>query len=91
MTHSTLTPDTTSPVAIAGAPTAAIATSAAAPTPAAGAALIESARMSVKKAPKRTTSDLSARNAGVSGKVLLVTRAVAPVATYALVNEEPRR
>ena len=55
----------------------------AAPTPAAGAALIESARMSVKKAPKRTTSDLSARNAGVSGKVLLVARAVAPVATYA--------
>jgi hypothetical protein len=50
----------------------------------------ERVRANFQRARERT-SELSARNAGVSGKVLLVTRAVAPVATYALVNEEPRR
>ncbi len=51
-------------------------------SPAAAAALIESAFMTVRKLPRRTFPDLSARNADVSGKVLLTARAVAPVAVY---------
>jgi hypothetical protein len=51
-------------------------------SPAAASALIESAFMSVRKAPKRTFPDLSAKNADVSGKVLLTAKAVAPVAVY---------
>ena len=47
-------------------------------------------RANFQRARERT-SELSARNAGVSGEVRIITRAVAPVATYALVNEEPRR
>jgi GAF domain-containing protein len=51
-------------------------------SPAAATALIESAFMSVRKAPKRTSSELSAKNADVSGKALLTAKAVAPVAVY---------
>ena len=51
-------------------------------SPAAAAALIESAFMNVRKVPKRTVPDLSAKNADVSGKVLLIAKAVAPVAVY---------
>ena len=51
-------------------------------SPAAAAALIESAFMNVRKVPKRTVPDLSAKNADVSGKVLLTAKAVAPVAVY---------
>lgn len=51
-------------------------------SPAAASALIESAFMSVRKVPKRTSPDLNARNAGVSGKVLLTAKAVAPTAVY---------
>jgi hypothetical protein len=54
----------------------------AAPSPAAAAALIESAFMSVKKVPKRSIPEIAARNAGVSGKVLLAAKAVAREATY---------
>lgn len=45
-------------------------------------ALIESAHMSVRKAPNRAFSDVSAKNGDVSGKVTLAARAVAPVAMY---------
>jgi hypothetical protein len=38
--------------------------------------------MSVKKVPTRSVPDVSAKNAGVSGKVVLAAKAVAPVATY---------
>ena len=51
-------------------------------SPAAAAALIESAFMTVRKVPKRTFPDLSAKNADVSGKVLLSAKSVAPVAVY---------
>jgi hypothetical protein len=51
-------------------------------TPANAAAVIESAFMSVKKVTKRPVPELSAKNAGVSGKVLLAAKAVAPSATY---------
>jgi hypothetical protein len=51
-------------------------------SPAAAAALIESAFMTVRKVPKRTIPDLSAKNADVSGKVLLTARAAAPRAVY---------
>ena len=51
-------------------------------SPAAAAALIESAFMSVRKVPKRTFPELSAKNTDVSGKVLLTAKAVAPVAVY---------
>jgi hypothetical protein len=51
-------------------------------SPATAAALIESAFMSVRKVRKRTLSDLSAKNADVSGKALLTAKAVAPVAVY---------
>jgi hypothetical protein len=51
-------------------------------SPATATALIESAFMSVRKVPKRTFPDVSARNTDVSGKVLLVAKAVAPVAMY---------
>ena len=54
----------------------------ASPSPAVGAAVIESAFMTVRKAPKRTFPDLSAKNADVSGKVLLTARAAAPRAVY---------
>ena len=51
-------------------------------SPASGAVMIESAFMTVRKARKRTFSDLSAKNADVSGKVLLTAKSVAPVAVY---------
>ena len=51
-------------------------------SPAAAAALIESAFMNVRKVSKRTVPDLSAKSADVSGKVLLTAKAVAPVAVY---------
>jgi hypothetical protein len=51
-------------------------------SPAAASALIESAFMSVRKAPRRTFPDVSAKNADVSGKVLLTAKAVAPTAVY---------
>jgi hypothetical protein len=51
-------------------------------SPAAAAAMIESAFMSVKKAYQRPNPELSAKNAGVSGKVALAAKAVAPVAVY---------
>ena len=54
----------------------------ASPSPAAGAAVIESAFMTVRKARKRAFPDLSAKNADVSGKVLLTARAAAPRAVY---------
>jgi hypothetical protein len=50
--------------------------------PADGVALIESAHMSVRKPPRRETPELSAKNAGVSGKVILAAKAVARVAIY---------
>jgi hypothetical protein len=53
-----------------------------APNAAAAAALIESAFMSVRKAPKRSTPEVSAKNGDVSGKVVLSAKAVAPAATY---------
>jgi hypothetical protein len=46
------------------------------------AALIESAFMSVRKIGKRSKDELSARNGGVSGTVVLDAKAVAPAATY---------
>jgi hypothetical protein len=46
------------------------------------AALIESAFMRVKKARKQSTSEVSAKNAGVSGKVQLAAKAVSRAATY---------
>jgi hypothetical protein len=51
-------------------------------SPVAATALIKSAFMSVRKAPKRTLPELSAKNTGVSGTVVLDAKAVAPVATY---------
>jgi hypothetical protein len=51
-------------------------------SPAAATALIESAFMSVRKVPKRDFPELSAKNADVSGKVMLAAKAVAPVAVY---------
>ena len=51
-------------------------------SPAAASALIESAFMSVRKVPKRTFPELSAKNADVSGKVRLTAKAVAPMAVY---------
>jgi hypothetical protein len=38
--------------------------------------------MTVRKVPNRTFPELSAKNADVSGKVLLTARAVGPVAVY---------
>jgi hypothetical protein len=52
------------------------------PNPATATALIESAFMNVKKASTRQTPEISAKNADVSGKVLLAAKAVAPAATY---------
>lgn len=52
------------------------------PSPAAAAAVIESAFMTVRKASKRTFSELSAKNADVSGKVALTARAAALRAVY---------
>ena len=54
----------------------------ASPNAAAAAAVIESAFMTVRKAPRRTIPDRSAKNADVSGKVLLTARAAAPRAVY---------
>ena len=54
----------------------------AAPNHGAAAALIESAFMSVRKAAKRSIPEVAAKNSGVSGKVLLAAKAVAPAATY---------
>jgi len=54
----------------------------AAPSHVAAAALIESAFMSVRKAYKRATPEVSAKNAGVSGKVHLAAKAVSREATY---------
>jgi hypothetical protein len=51
-------------------------------SPVAATALIKSAFMSVRKAPKRTLPELSAKNADVSGKVMLVAKAVAPTTLY---------
>jgi hypothetical protein len=51
-------------------------------SPAAASALLVSAFMRVRKTPKRTFADLSAKNADVSGKVLLTAKAVAPTAVY---------
>jgi hypothetical protein len=51
-------------------------------SPATANALIESAFMSVRKVPKRTFPELSAKNADVSGKVLLSAKVVAPAAVY---------
>ena len=51
-------------------------------SPAAAAALIESAFMSVRRSSKRSFADVSAKNADVAGKVVLNARAVAPVAMY---------
>ena len=51
-------------------------------SPAEAAALIESAFMSVRKSSKRTFPEISAKNTDVAGKVVLTTRAVAPVAVY---------
>ena len=51
-------------------------------SPAAAEALIESAFMTVRKVPKRTFPDLSAKNADVSGKVRLAAKSVAPAAVY---------
>jgi hypothetical protein len=45
-------------------------------SPATASALIESAFMSVRKVPKRTFPDLSAKNADVSSKVLLTAKAI---------------
>ena len=50
--------------------------------PATATALIESAFMSVKKAPKRTYPEIKAKNGDVSGKVMLAAKAVAPKAVY---------
>jgi hypothetical protein len=53
------------------------------PNPAAAAAVIESANMSVRKAPKRApTPDLSAKNTDILGKVALAAKPVARAATY---------
>jgi hypothetical protein len=46
------------------------------------AALIESAFMSIKRTGKRSKAELSAKNTGVSGTVVLDAKAVAPVAVY---------
>ncbi len=54
----------------------------AASSPADAVALIQSAFMSVKKPYKRSTPEVSAKNAGVSGKVQLAAKAVARAATY---------
>jgi hypothetical protein len=51
-------------------------------SPATATAVIESAFMTVRKVPNRTFPELSAKNADVSGKVLLTARAVGPVAVY---------
>jgi hypothetical protein len=51
-------------------------------SPVAATALIKSAFMSVRKAPKRTLPELSAKNADVSGKVMLVAKAVARTTIY---------
>jgi hypothetical protein len=52
------------------------------PDPADAAALIKSAFMSIRKAPTQSISEISAKNAEVSGKVVLAAKAVAPAATY---------
>ena len=44
--------------------------------------MIESAHMSVRKAPKRNIPEVSAKNGDVSGKVILAAKAVAQTATY---------
>ena len=51
-------------------------------SPVEAAALIKSAFMSVRKVSTRSFPAISAKNGDVSGKVILVARAVAPVATY---------
>ena len=50
--------------------------------PVAATALIKSAFMSVRKTPKRSLPELSARNADVPGKVMLVAKAVARTTLY---------
>ena len=52
------------------------------PDPADAAALIKSAFMSIRKVPTRSTPEISAKNAEVSGKVVLAAKAVAPAAVY---------
>ena len=51
-------------------------------TPATAVAVIHSAFMQVRKAPKRPVRGFSAKNADVSGTVVLATKAVASAATY---------
>ena len=55
---------------------------AACPDVAGAAALIESAFMTVRKAPRRHVPEVSAKNGDVSGKVVLSAKAVASAATY---------
>jgi hypothetical protein len=50
--------------------------------PADATALIESAFMSVRKAPKRTYPEISAKYGDVSGKVILAAKSAAPKAVY---------
>jgi hypothetical protein len=50
--------------------------------PATATALIESAFMSVKKAPKRTYPEIKAKNGDVSGEVRLAAKSAAPKAVY---------
>ena len=47
-----------------------------------GAAIIKSAGMSVKKVPQRSHPEISAKNADVSGKVLLAAKSVGRAAVY---------
>ena len=51
-------------------------------SPAVATDLIQSANMSVRKVPKRSFPEVSAKNGDVSGKVMLAAKAVAPVAMY---------
>ncbi|MFT3769065.1 MAG: fibronectin type III domain-containing protein [Minicystis sp.] len=51
-------------------------------TPKEGAAIIESAFMSVRKTSKRTRPPLAVKNTGVSGRVVAEAKAVDTVATY---------
>jgi hypothetical protein len=56
-----------------------------------GAAVIESAFMSVRKPGSRSRAELRARNTGVSGTVLLDAKAVATQATYYWQYSQDRR
>lgn len=52
------------------------------PDVAARVAVIESANMSVKKVPQRSTPDLSAKSTGVSGEVALTAKSQGPTTVY---------